>query len=173
MPALSAVPNQPVVPSSSCPRAAWSSLSCFISGGQSWSTFTLVITMAVFVTTAMASRRRHWPWHSPATAPSPSTALTKFDLDSNWRQSFLAPSSSAQAPVPLLPVPTIRRSSYPPVGGGKFVFNTRSRPKDRILTKVDFGIGITRRDTIEEVHGCRRHTMVVGGLEDTERHPPL
>jgi len=173
MPALSAIPNQPVVPSSSYPWAASSSSSCVMSGVLSWSTFTLLIAMAVFVTTAMASRRRHSSWHSPAAAPSPSTVETKVDLDSNWRQSLLAQSTSAQASVPLLPVPSIRRSSYPPAAGGKFASSTRSRPKERILTKSDFGIGITRRDTIEEIHGCRRHTMVVGRLEDTERHSPL
>lgn len=173
MPALSALPNQPVVPSSSYPWAASASSSCVMSGVLSWSAFALVIAMAVFVTTAMATRRRHWSWHSPAAAPSPSTVETKVYLDSNWRQSPLAQSTSAQASVPLLPVPTIRRSSYPPAGGGNFVSNTRSRPKERTLTKSDFGIGITRQDIIEEIQGRRRHTMVVGRLEDTERQPPL
>lgn len=156
MPALSAFPDQSV-PSLSCPWAAWSSL-------------TLVIAIAALVTTAMVSRRRYCSWHSPAAASSPSTAETKLDLDGSWRHSSLGQSSSAQAPRPLLPAPTIRRSSYPPADGGKPSFNTMSRPKERILTESDFGVGMTRRDTIEGIHGCRRHTMVVGGLEDTERH---
>ena len=173
MPALSALPDRPA-PSSSCSWAAWSSLSCFLSSAQAWSSLTLVIAMAALVTTAMVSRRRHWSWHSPAVTPASSTAEMKFDLDGNWRHTFLAQStSSAQAPRPLLPLPTIRRSSYPPADGGKSIYKTKSRPKDRILMETDFGVGITRRDTIEEIHGCRRHTVVVGGLEDTERHHRL
>lgn len=172
MPALPALTGQPV-PILSCPWAAWYCLSSFISSAQSWSSVTLVLVLAALVSMAMASRRPRWSWHSPAAAPPPSIVETKSDLGSNWRQSILAQSSSAQAPVTSLPVPTIRRSSYPPAGGGKVVFNVRSRPKERILTESDFDIRRTRRDTIEEFHGCRRHTMVVGGLHDTEPHPHL
>lgn len=165
MPALSALPNQ-----------YEPSLSCFIAAGQAWSTLTLLIAVAFLLTVAIAiaSRRRHWPRHPPAAAPPPSMKRARSSLHNNWRQASLARSSSAAEPVPSLPVPTIRRSSYPPARGGRPALTTKPGRKERISTEYDLGVGIiTRRDTIELIRGCRRHTLVLGRMEDAKRDPWL
>lgn len=142
MPALSVSPSRSVI-----------SLSCFIVAGQAWPTLALLIAVAFLLTVAIAiaSRRRHRPCHPPAAAPPPSM-------------------KRARSSLPSLTVPTIRRNSDPPASGGKSALTKKPGQRERISREYALGVGIiTRRDTIEVMHGCRRHTLVLGETEDAKR----
>ena len=171
MPAISALPNH-TVPGAPGPWERWSSLLCFNLGEQSWSTLGLLLIVLFLFIIAVASRRRHRSWHLPTPTSPPSMTETSSDLHYR-RQPSPGHSSSATPSKPSPPVPTIRRCSYPLSGGERLVYNPKPRWKERTWTEYDLGVEITRRDTIEKLYGCRRHTMVVGGLEGHQRCPAL
>lgn len=99
------------------------------------------------------ARRSLRPTQSQITPP----ALKKTDtLESTWPPASLvalAPESNN------LPTPTIRRTSPPsadPVPSSPQTFQ-RSKTKSWPTSG-----GLLRRETMEEVNGCRRHVMVFG-----------
>lgn len=144
------------------------SAKCTTSMGNMVKSFTFHVSCAVMVNPHFGHYRvvtrccRHCiPKTALVMAPARSSFTTKHG--NNWRQ----------LQHPHYPYQRIRRSSYPPQGGGTSLFDSNLKRKERTLTEYDFGVGITRRDTIKETQGCRRHTLVLGRSEDPERRPPL
>ncbi len=115
------------------------------------------LVVAIIITLNLRHRSRTRHLHDP---PSPPHTAQK-------------PPMHCRRPAPPLPTPTLRRSSYSLPGHGEAMYDPRMRRKYRSLTGDGYGAGMARRDTIEEIRGCRRHVMVLGRLEDVNCSPQI
>ena len=170
MPAIHTTPDSlpAIIPCWSA--TSWQGLSGLIESTQSLPPLALVILIAFVVGLTVALQRWRGSRHCPAPPSLLGMTERSYDLGSAQTQPFQARSSSAALPRPSLPIPTIRRSSYPTPSGEEIRYDPKIGRKQRTWTTGSLGIGITRQHTIEAVNGCRRHIMVHGPLKEFHQH---
>jgi len=136
------------------------------------SALVLVIIITSFVV-IIVLRRRHESSQMPTPASPPSMTEQTLQLETKLHLPPLALRSSTAPPLSPLPLPTIRRSSYPPPDDKAVPYDSKMGQKRHTLAECSLSHGITRRDTVEEIHGCRRHVMILGVPEDVEGRAQL
>jgi hypothetical protein len=67
-----------------------------------------------------------------------------------------------------MPMPTIRRSSFPAPAQDNNPHVNGLGQRRHTVVDGSFGRRVMRRDTVEETNGCRRHMMVLRGSRNVK-----